>query len=133
MTFSLFCVFKCKVNIPKDTNKHNYTIPKLLIKHNVIYFTALIYSIITSKIKQEKYEQNYKIFVIITTKDFLDSFFSSYSSKMSLLPRKQNNCKNMYYNFHVTTEILQFFNGFPLRINLAFQSTTLYIDSSVLF
>lgn len=40
--------------MPNDTNKHNYTIPKLLVKHIIVYFAALIYSIITWKIKQEK-------------------------------------------------------------------------------
>lgn len=49
--FSLSCVSKCKVHTPKDTNKDDYIIHKFLKKQKMIYFAALIYSFITSKIK----------------------------------------------------------------------------------
>lgn len=78
ITFSLSCVSKCELHIHKDTNKdhtENITISKFLKKHKIIYFPALIDSIITSKIKWEKYELRYTNFVIIKTKDFL-KFFS---------------------------------------------------------
>jgi hypothetical protein len=91
---------------------------EFLKKHEITYFDALTYSIITSKIKQ-KVNYVIKNSAVIKTKSFWINFL--FLLKQNLYPPRKteffSSYKNVYHSFHVTVEILALIYRFSLMKN----------------